>query len=67
MTNQETAQPTDEEVERVAVAIASAEMREAGLSETAVHIAETYCRDVSVETYGHSARAAIIALREKAK
>ncbi|WP_056454788.1 hypothetical protein [Brevundimonas sp. Root1279] len=57
-------EPTAGEIERVAVAIASAEMRIAGFSEVAVSIAETYARDVAVDTYGPAARAAIIAIRE---
>lgn len=57
-------EPTEAEIERVAVAIASAEMRAHGMSDLAVQIAETHARDVSVETYRHSALAAIIALRD---
>jgi hypothetical protein len=59
-------EPTEAEIERVAVAIASAELRATGMSELVVQIAETHARDLSVSTYGHSARAAIIAIREAA-
>lgn len=58
--------PTKDEIERVAVAIADAELEACGSTQAVRDLAATYARDVAVDTYGHQARAAIIALRSGA-
>lgn len=56
-------EPTETEIERVSVAIASGEMRRVGMPPDVVALAETIGRDLAVQQWGDLARDAIIAIR----